>query len=213
MQFSFDPAQLDRWNTRFSAEGYLFGKEPNAFLASQRDRLKPGMRALCVADGEGRNSVWLARQGLEVTAFDFSPVGVAKARTLAREAGAAVDHRESDIHRWDWSQVQYDAVVAIFIQFAAPAARARIFAGLRQSLAPGGLLIMQGYRPEQLAYGTGGPPQVENLYTEGLLRESFAELEILHLASHDDVVDEGPGHRGMSALIDLIARAPVIRRG
>ncbi|HEY5000003.1 MAG TPA: class I SAM-dependent methyltransferase, partial [Usitatibacter sp.] len=120
MEFSFDPAQLERWNTRFSAEGYLFGKEPNAFLASQRERLKPGMRALCVADGEGRNGVWLARQGLKVTSFDFSPVGVAKARALAREAGVAVDHRESDIYRWDWSQAQYDVVVAIFIQFAPP---------------------------------------------------------------------------------------------
>lgn len=206
MEFSFDPAQLERWNTRFSAEGYLFGKEPNAFLASQRERLKPGMRALCVADGEGRNGVWLARQGLKVTSFDFSPVGVAKARALAREAGVAVDHRESDIYRWDWSLAQYDVVVAIFIQFAPPAERARIFAGLRQALAPGGLLILQGYRPEQIAYGTGGPSQVENLYTEELLRESFAGLEILHLASHDDAVDEGPGHRGMSALIELVAR-------
>jgi SAM-dependent methyltransferase len=206
MEFSFDPAQLDRWNTRFAAEGYLFGKEPNAFLASQRERLKPGMRALCVADGEGRNSVWLARRGLKVTAFDFSPVGVAKARALAREAAVAVDHRESDIYRWDWSQAQYDAVVAIFIQFAAPVERARIFAGLRQALAPGGLLVMQGYHPGQIAYGTGGPSQAENLYSEELLRESFADLEIQHLACHDDSVDEGPGHRGMSALIDLVAR-------
>ena len=213
MEFSFDPAQLDRWNTRFSTEGYLFGKEPNAFLASQRERLRAGMGALCVADGEGRNSVWLARRGLQVTAFDFSPVGVAKARVLAREAGVAVDHRESDIYRWNWSEAQYDVVVAIFIQFAAPAERARIFAGLRQSLAPGGLLILQGYRPEQIAYGTGGPSQVENLYTEALLRESFADLEILHLASHDDVVDEGPGHRGMSALVDLVARRPAPAAG
>ncbi len=208
MEFSFDPAQLERWNNRFAAEGYIFGKEPNAFLASQRERLGPGMSALCVSDGEGRNSVWLARQGLKVTAFDFSPVGVAKACALAREAGVSVDHRQSDIFRWDWSAASYDAVVAIFIQFAAPEARARIFEGMRAALAPGGLLILQGYRPEQLAYGTGGPSQVENLYTEPLLRESFAGLEILHLASHDDEVDEGPAHRGMSALIDLVARRP-----
>jgi cyclopropane fatty-acyl-phospholipid synthase-like methyltransferase len=206
MTFSFDPAQLERWNNRFSAEGYLFGKQPNAFLASQRARLAPGMRALCVADGEGRNSVWLARQGLHVTAFDFSPVGVAKAQALAAEAGVAVDHRRCDIHRWDWREAQYDLVVAIFIQFASPAERAAIFAGMREALAPGALLLLQGYRPEQIAYGTGGPSQVENLYTEALLRESFADLEILHLASHDDAVDEGPGHRGMSALIDLVAR-------
>src|SRR5512141_2705580 len=104
MTFSHDPAQLDRWNTRFSAEGYLFGKGPNAFLESQAHRLRPGMRALSVADGEGRNSVWLARQGLVVTAFDFSPVGVEKARALAREAGAPVDHHQSDIFRWDWQR-------------------------------------------------------------------------------------------------------------
>jgi cyclopropane fatty-acyl-phospholipid synthase-like methyltransferase len=213
MEHSFDPAQLDRWNTRFSAEGYLFGKEPNAFLASQGERLKPGMRALSIADGEGRNSVWLARRGLQVTAFDFSPVGVAKARALAREAGVAVDHRESDIFAWDWSRDTYDVVAAIFFQFLTPEQRAAVFARIAAALAPGGLLILQGYRPEQIAYGTGGPSQVENLYTEALLRESFADLEILHLASHDDVVDEGPGHRGMSALIDLVARRPARATG
>ena len=207
-EFSFDPAQLERWNTRFSAEGYLFGKEPNAFLASQRHRLAPGMRALSVADGEGRNSVWLARQGLAVTAFDFSPVGVAKARSLAREAGVSVDHREHDIFQWDWEAAQFDAVVVIFAQFMGPAPRARLFAGMRSALAPGGLLIMQGYRPEQLAYATGGPKELENFYTAGLLRAAFADLEILHLAEHDDAVDEGPGHQGMSALIDLVARRP-----
>ncbi len=208
MSRSFDPAQLERWNARFSAEGFLFGEAPNAFLASQRERLAPGMRALSVADGEGRNSVWLARQGLRVTAFDFSPVGVAKARKLAREAGVEVDHRVCDIYRWDWSAADYDVVVAIFIQFAPPDARAELFAGLERALAPGGLLILQGYRPEQLAYATGGPPDNDKLYTESLLRESFARLEILHLASHDDVVDEGSAHSGMSALIDLVARRP-----
>ena len=112
MTFSYDPAQLERWNGRFSAEGYLFGTEPNAFLASQRDWLKPGMRALCVADGDGRNSVWLARQGLQVTAFDFSPVGVQKARRLASDAGVAVDHRQCDIYRWYWSEASHDEMVA-----------------------------------------------------------------------------------------------------
>lgn len=206
MTFSHDPAQLDRWNTRFSAEGYLFGKRPNAFLESQAHRLKPGMRALSVADGEGRNSVWLARQGLEVTAFDFSPVGVEKARALAREAGVQVDHHQSDIFSWPWQPAHYDVVAAIFIQFLTPEQRTEIFRRFRETLRPGGLLIVQGYRPEQLGYGTGGPPQVENLYTVELLHELLCEWEILHLASHDDVVDEGAGHSGMSALIDVVAR-------
>lgn len=208
MTFSYDPAQLERWNKRFSSEDYLFGKEPNGFLASQRGRLRAGMRALSIADGDGRNSVWLARQGLIVTAFDFSPVGVAKARRLAADAGVQVEYCECDIYRWDWSAAQYDVVVAIFIQFSAGPARAAVFAGMQKALTPGGLLILQGYRPEQLAYGTGGPPDVEKLYTEAQLREGFSGLEILHLASRDDLVDEGSGHQGMSALIDLVARRP-----
>jgi 2-polyprenyl-3-methyl-5-hydroxy-6-metoxy-1,4-benzoquinol methylase len=199
-------AERDRWNARFAADGFVFGTEPNAFLASQLGRLSPGMRALCVADGEGRNSVWLARQGLEVTAFDFSPVGLAKAMKLARQNGVKVDYRQADVNEWDWDAARYDVVVAIFVQFTPPAERSRMFEGMIRALKPGGLLILQGYRPEQLKYATGGPKRVENLYTEPLLRESFAALEILHLASHDEVVDEGAGHKGMSALIDLVAR-------
>lgn len=201
-------SELERWNGRFSAEGYVFGTAPNAFLASQGHRLKPGMTALCVADGEGRNSVWLAQQGLRVTAFDFSPVGVQKARAMAARAGVEVEYGVADIYGWDWGKRQFDCVVAIFIQFAAPPERQRIFQGFVRALKPGGLLIVQGYTPKQLEYGTGGPKRAENMYTETLLRESFGTLEILHLAEHEGVVDEGAGHNGLSALIDLVAQRP-----
>lgn len=201
-------AELDRWNTRFAASEYVFGKEPNAFLARQKPLLRPAMSALCVADGQGRNSVWLARQGLRVTAFDFSPVGIDKARALARDAGVAIDYRLANATEWDWDAATYDAVVAIFVQFAGPRLRDRMFAGMVRALAPGGLLILQGYGPRQLEYGTGGPKNIENLYTEALLRESFATLEIQHLAAHDDRMNEGPGHEGMSALVDMVARKP-----
>ena len=204
--YTSDPAQLERWNNRFSAEGYLFGTEPNVFLASQRGRLKPGMRALSIADGDGRNSVFLARHGLEVTAFDFSPVAIAKAKRLAEEAGVRVDYRQSDMMAWEWEPSRYDAIAAIFFQFLDARQRAKVFAGLQASLAPGGLLLLQGYRPEQIANNTGGPKDEENMYTEALLRESFAGLEILHLASHDELLEEGTAHRGMSALIDMVAR-------
>ena len=196
---------LERWNERFAAENYVFGTRPNVFLAAQRERLVPGMRALCVADGEGRNSVWLASLGLQVTAFDFSPVGIAKASRLAVQCGVKVDYQIADIDHWDWDGEPYDVVVGVFVQFASPAQRTRMFAGMLRALKPNGLLILQGYRPEQIAHGTGGPRLVENLYTEDLLRQSFASLKILHLASHDDVLDEGPGHSGTSALIDLVA--------
>jgi SAM-dependent methyltransferase len=206
--YTSDPAQLERWNTRFSAEGYLFGTAPNVFLASQRTRLQPGRRALSVADGDGRNSVFLARQGLEVTAFDFSPIAIEKAKRFAAEAGVRVDYRQSDILAWEWEPSRYDVIAAIFFQFLDARQRAKVFAGFVRSLAPGGLLLLQGYRPEQIANGTGGPKDEENMYTEALLRESFASLEILHLASHDEVLEEGTAHRGMSALIDLVARKP-----
>ena len=202
-------AELQRWNGRFAAPGFVFGTAPNAFLASQAPRFSPGMSALCVADGEGRNSVWLAKQGLRVTAFDFSPVGLAKAKAFAAREGVAIDYRLADVNDWNWDERRYDVVAGIFIQFVGPAERARMFAGMARALKPGGLLVLEGYGPKQLEYATGGPKKLENLYTEALLSESFRDLEILHLAAYDAEVDEGAGHKGMSALVDLVARKPV----
>lgn len=197
---------LARWNERFSAPGYLFGTAPNRFLATQKDRLVRGQRALAIADGEGRNGVWLAQQGLAVTSIDFSPVALAKARALAKQAGVEIETIEADIGAWPWPEAAYDVVVGIFFQFAPPPVRAKVFEGMQRALKPGGLLILEGYRPKQLEYGTGGPPQAENMYTRALLETTFARMDILHLAEYDAEVAEGAGHKGMSALIDLVAR-------
>jgi SAM-dependent methyltransferase len=196
----------DHWNSRFSGEDYYFGRAPNRFLAEHRDLLPRRGQALAVADGEGRNGVWLAEQGLDVLSVDFSPVALAKARRLAGERKVALRTEEVDLGSWPWPQTGFDVVVAIFIQFAGPGLRARIFAGIKRALRPGGLLLLQGYRPKQLEYRTGGPPLVENLYTEELLRAAFADLDVIELRSHDDAIREGSGHDGMSALIDLVAR-------
>jgi SAM-dependent methyltransferase len=197
---------LAHWNERFAAPGYRFGKAPNRFLESQKERLRKGQRALAVADGEGRNGVWLARQGLAVTSVDISPVGQEKARALAKEAGVSLDVVEADLATWAWPDAAYDVVAAIFIQFAPPPVRAQIFAGMKRALKPGGLLMLEGYRPKQLDYGTGGPPVAENMYTRELLEGAFGDMEWLHIAEYDAVIEEGTGHRGMSALIDLVAR-------
>jgi cyclopropane fatty-acyl-phospholipid synthase-like methyltransferase len=197
------------WNERFAGNEYLFGTDPNAFLASQRDRLKPGMRALAIADGEGRNGVWLARQGLAVLSTDFSPVALEKANKLAAAAGVTLNTECVDLARWNWGAPRFDVVVAIFVQFTAPPERARMFANIKQVLLPGGLLLLEGYRPKQLEYGTGGPSQVENLYTRELLEREFADMEILQLAEYDAEVNEGSRHKGMSALIDLVAKKHV----
>ncbi len=194
------------WDERYAGEDYHFGTEPNAFLASQRPLLKPGMSCLAVADGEGRNGVWLAQQGLEVLAVDSSPVALEKARKLAAQRGVHMRFEQADLTQWAWGENRFDLVVAIFIQFAPPGMRERMFGDIRRSLKPGGLLLLQGYTPRQHEYRTGGPSQVENLYTEALLREEFAGMDILQLREHDDFISEGTGHRGMSALIDLVAR-------
>ena len=203
-------SELKRWNGRFAGGEYHFGTVPNAFLAAQAARLKPGMQALSIADGEGRNGVWLATQGLRVSAFDFSPVGAAKARELAEQRGVSANYDScvAELADWDWDARQYDIIAGIFIQFASPAERARMFAGICRALKPGGLLLLQGYRPEQIAYGTGGPRVAAQLYTAPLLRQAFAALEIVELREHDSEIDEGDGHAGMSALIDLVARRP-----
>jgi SAM-dependent methyltransferase len=201
-------AELERWNKRFSAPEYIFGTGPNGYLASKAELLKPGQRALCVADGEGRNSVWLAERGLEVAAFDLSPVGVDKARRLAAGRGVEVSFEVGDIYGWRWPSEAFDVIAAIFVQFADPAMRGFMFERIARALRPGGLLILQGYTPKQIEYKTGGPPHAENMYTSGLLRSAFASLEILELREHERELAEGSQHRGRSALIDFLARKP-----
>ena len=196
------------WDDRYDRPDYVFGEAPNAFLAAQQSRFAGSRTALAVADGEGRNGVWLAEQGLEVLAIDASAIGLEKARRLAEKRGVSLTTRQLDIALYDWPAESFDVIAAIFIQFAPPPLRAVIFAGMVRALAPGGLLLLQGYRPEQLAYGTGGPSEADNLYSEPLLRGSFAGLEIVHLGVHDSVLAEGAGHSGPSALIDLVARKP-----
>ena len=198
----------DKWNKRFEQAGYLFGTDPNTYLQAQAHQLPPGGRALCVADGEGRNSVWLARQGLQVDAFDISDIGVSKARKLAADAGVQLHYDVPDCESWAWPVDHYDVVAAIFIQFADPDMRARLFANMVKTLKSGGLLILQGYTPKQLEYKTGGPPQVENLYTEPLLREAFAALTTIELRMYEDNLTEGEHHLGRSALAGMVARKP-----
>ena len=194
------------WDERYSREEYVFGTEPADFLKHHRDLLRSGLAGLAVADGEGRNSVFLAEQGVETTAFDASPVAVAKARELAKAREVTVDYHVADVEGWSWERDRFDLVVAVFIQFLGPEAMSDAFAKMQQTLRPGGRVLLHGYRPEQLEYRTGGPSDVENLYTEALLREAFKGTEIELLRSYDADLQEGEGHVGRSALIDLIAR-------
>jgi SAM-dependent methyltransferase len=198
-----NPAQT--WNQRFSKDSYVFGTEPNAWLRQHAADLPAGSRILCVADGEGRNSVWLAKQGHRVEAFDISDVGVAKARRLAQENQVNVDFAVASCDEFAWPVALYDAVVAIFIQFADPALRARIFSNMVHSLKSGGTLLLHGYTPKQLEHGTGGPSVLSHLYTPEMLRSAFANLEIQVLEDYETDLAEGDGHKGRSAVIGLVA--------
>lgn len=197
------------WNDRFATADYVFGKDPAAFLVEHAHWLTPGAQGLSVADGEGRNAVYMAERGVETVAMDASENAVAKARALARERGVEVAFHCADIFDWHWEPEAFDLVVAVFIQFLSPPERDAIFAGMVQTLKPGGVLLLHGYTPEQIAHGTGGPRVAENLYTEALLRESFTGLEIVELRAYEREIREGVGHSGLSALIDLVARKPL----
>ena len=199
-------SELERWETRFSAAGYHFGTEPNAFLKSQAHLLRPGQTALAVADGEGRNGVWLAQQGLDVLSIDFSPTALRKARALAAARGVALRTEQADINTWTWPAEAFDVIVGIFVQFPTPEGQERMFAGMTRALKPGGLLLIEGYGQRQLEYGTGGPKEIERLYTRERLERAFAGFSSLDIREYDAEVREGDAHVGMSALVDLVGR-------
>ena len=206
------------WSHRYrdAGEQYLFGTEPNRFLAHRAALLQNGRTALLVADGEGRNSVWLAEQGLDVTAVEISTVAVEKARRLAAGRQLNVRFVVADMlmpnfaQHWQSTERQhaFDWVIGIFIQFGGAEVRELQFTAMKHLTQPGGLILLHGYTPKQLDYKTGGPSCIENLYTEKILRAAFTDWEIEELVEYEDDISEGLGHKGRSALIGLVARKP-----
>ncbi len=211
----------DFWNSRFSEPGYAYGTEPNAFLVSQKHYLMPGLKALAVADGEGRNGVWLAQQGLDVLSVDGSEVGLRKARELAQRRGVSIRTEQAELTRWQWPENAFDIVVAIFIHFP-PEHRARMHANMLRALKPGGVLIMEAFTPEQLEYKTGGPPVREMLYSVEMMCSDFdipacpdaaqgkkpgaTPAEILLLQQTLTELHEGLYHRGTASVVRLVVK-------
>lgn len=206
--------QETRWSTRYREVGdeYLFGTEPNRFLAHRATLLRNGRTALSVADGEGRNSVWLAEQGLEVTAVEISPVAIEKARRLALGRKVDVKFVLADMLAPEWPPAEmhaaFDWVIGVFIQFVGAAGREQQFSAMKRVTAPGGRVVLHGYTPKQLDYRTGGPSDLENLYTKAILASAFDGWDIEELVEYEEEISEGIGHKGRSALIGLVARKP-----
>jgi len=194
------------WDERYGEPGYAYGTEPNEFLEQMAKRLVPG-RCLCLAEGEGRNAVFLAGLGFEVTAVDASKVGMAKAAQLAQQRDVQLDTVVSDLAHYRVEPDQWDLIVSIFchvpVEIRRPLHRA-VVAGLR----PGGMLLLEAYTPRQLELGTGGPKMLELTMQLADLQEELAGLEFLHAVETEREVIEGRYHTGRGAVVQVLARRP-----
>jgi SAM-dependent methyltransferase len=199
-----DPRSL--WEGRFGGESYVFGTEPNGFLRSRMADLPAG-RALCLAEGEGRNAVFLAQAGWDVASVDLTESGVAKTRRLAADRGVTVDAAQGDLAAFDLGNECWDVIVSIFAHVP-PTVRRDLHRRVVGALAPGGVLLLEAYTPDQVGRGTGGPPVPELTMTLDDLRDELAGLELLHGQELEREVAEGTGHTGVGAVVQVIARRP-----
>jgi SAM-dependent methyltransferase len=199
-----DPAAF--WDRRFAEQGFAYGDQPNDFLRDQVQHLPPG-RALCLAEGEGRNAVHLAGLGHAVLAQDISPVGLAKAGQLAASRSLAIETLCCDLADYEPPPASFDLVVCIWMHLPPPL-RAETHRRALASLRPGGRLILEAYTPRQLGFGTGGPPSEALLIEPEALRQELAGLELLLLQERERWIEEGAYHRGRSAVVQAVARRP-----
>ena len=204
-----------RWEQRFARPGFMFGAAPNAFLQSQGHLIRPGGRVLVPGDGEGRNGVWLAEQGFDVLTLDLAAAGVAKAQALAAERGVRIDAQQADLLHWAWPEAAFDAVVSVFLHLP-PGERQAIHAGMWRALRPGGVFVIEAFRPEQVELqrrspdgrGSGGPPDPALLFSAASLRADFPGAEWLLLDETDTTLAEGTHHVGLAAVTHGVARRP-----
>ncbi|MBO6784103.1 MAG: class I SAM-dependent methyltransferase [Alphaproteobacteria bacterium] len=194
------------WDERYADTDYIFGQEPNQWMAANADLLTPGLRALVPGDGEGRNGVWLAARGLDVTTVDASPVGVDKARKLAAASSVTIDAITADLREWDAPEAGYDVVVLAFLHVNADD-RTGVHRALARALKPGGLLLLEGFAPDHLGTGKGGPPVKEMMFTEERMHEDFAGLlDIEHLEVLHTELPASERHGGPAIVLRLRGR-------
>ena len=194
------------WDQRYSGEAYAYGTEPNEFLVAMAPRLPLG-RVLCLGEGEGRNGVWLASQGHDVTAADASRVGLEKAERLAVERGVTITTVHRDLADYDIAPRSWDGIVSVFCHLP-PALRADVHRRCVAGLRCGGVMLLEAYTPRQLVHGTGGPPVAELMMDEETLRAELAGLEFLHLQECEREIHEGAFHNGLGAVVQVVGRKP-----
>ena len=194
------------WDKRYSIDDFLFGQKPAQALLRNEKYLVPGGETLLIADGEGRNSVYLAKKGFKVTSSDNSIVAQQKAKILADSHNVKVHFKLEDFFDIDWSRKQYDNIVGICFQFIPPELIEEVFKEFRSATKTGGTILIHGYTPKQIQYGTGGPKDVSLMYTEQTFSSLFCPSEIHLLEEYEAIISEGPGHSGKSSMIDFVAK-------
>ena len=194
------------WNQRYAAPEFAYGTAPNDFLVAQQPRMAPGGQVLCVADGEGRNGVWLAQQGYDVTSVDLAEQGMAKAAALARERGVGLRTAVADVTQFDLGTARWDAIVSIFLHLPR-ALRQAFHARCLAALKPGGVLILEVYGDLQSGRGTGGPREPELLPAYADVAADFAQAELLHAWAGERAVLEGRFHTGPGYVLQFVVQS------
>jgi len=194
------------WDERYSDEEYAYGKDANDFLVENTHQLKKAT-VLCLADGEGRNSVFLAEQGYDATSVDASAEGIKKAIKLAQERNVNIQAIVADLNHYSIEENSWDSIVSIFCHLP-PDLRKQVHADVVKGLKPGGVLLLEAYTPDQIILGTGGPPVAEMTMTLSQLQEELKGLvfEVAHEKNRNVV--EGKYHTGEAAVVQIVARKP-----
>lgn len=193
------------WDERFGGADYFYGTQPNDFLAAQATQLRGPV--LSLAEGEGRNAVFLAQQGLDVLGVDASAAGLQKAELLAQQRGVCIRTQQADLAVYAPAEGAWGAVVSIFAHLPG-ALRAQLYPKVQAALRPGGLLVLEAYSEQQPGYGTGGPQALDLLMSVDKVRAGFPGLEPVLLQQIEREVVEGQGHTGLASVVQFVGRKP-----
>ena len=194
-----------RWNERYQQNDYFYGKAPNDFLKANAHIFSTGQKVLCLAEGEGRNSVFIAKQGCHVTAVDFSPVGLEKLQNLARENSVMIETVCANLKDFDMGQNKWDVIVSIWCHLPSEL-RKTVHTRVSGALKPNGYFLLESYTPDQIAKNTGGPKEVDRLMTAKILKLELAGLKMLELREIERNISEGVGHNGQSSVVQVLAQ-------
>jgi 2-polyprenyl-3-methyl-5-hydroxy-6-metoxy-1,4-benzoquinol methylase len=200
---SAKPSEKQLWDERYRG-GWLFGQEPNEYLVSHAGRLLPGSAALAVADGQGRNGVWLAQRGLKVTSVDISPLALEHTHQLAGERGVELGAVCADLTEWQAPEAGFDVIVEVFAHFPG-AVRKAIHGNLVKALRPGGLFVFEGFHERQCGRASGGPKDLDMLYTPAKLSAELEGLQFLELLEGTVTLREGIRHQGEAWVVRALA--------